>query len=173
MMNPKRDSNTPLHARIEMVSGSNIKHIYDAKTGNITVQRALPKPLPEPYNYGFLHGTLGEDGDELDVFVISGKRVSLGDKIAVKPVGVIYMEDENGGDDKIIATFEGDSAYSDVSRIEEMKPGMIDNLVYYIQHNKDGMPGRFVKIKGIGDANAAARVIEESHLRASNSEEDR
>ncbi len=169
MMDPKRDSSLPLHARIEMVSGSNIKHIYDANTGNITVQRALPKPLPEPYNYGFLHGTLGEDGDELDVFVISGAKVSLGDKLPVKPIGVIYMEDENGGDDKIIATFDGDQSYSGVSKIEEINVGIIDNLVYYIQHNKDGLPGKFVKIKGIGDANSAAKVISESRARANES----
>ncbi len=153
-------------ARIEMTSGSTLKHIYHAETGNITVQRELPKPLPNPYNYGFIHGTLGEDGDELDVFVISGTKIALGARVRARPVGVIFMEDENGVDDKIIATWSGDPVYSKVSGINELEDGVISTLVYYIQHNKDGLPGRFVKINGIGSASDAASVISKALDRA-------
>lgn len=153
-------------ARIEMTSGSTLKHIYHVETGDITVQRELPKPLPAPYNYGFIHGTLGEDGDELDVFVISGTKIALGAKVRARPIGVIFMEDENGVDNKIIATWSGDPKHSKISRMDEIEDGVINTLVHYIQHNKDGLPDRFVKIKGIGNASDAASIISRAQGRA-------
>ena len=142
---------------VEMVAGSDVKHVYDEKEKRLKVHRKTAMPLPEPFNYGFIKGTMSEDGDPLDVFIMSDSKVELGATVRLKPIGMFYVKDEMGVDNKIIAVPEGDSAYADISDIGRKH---LDNLIYLLEHNKDGMPGRWTRVSGMSGKESDMQEIE-------------
>ncbi|HUC38871.1 MAG TPA: inorganic diphosphatase [Candidatus Acidoferrum sp.] len=144
--------------RIEMVSGSNLAYAYHEETGKSEVRRELARALPEPFNYGYVPGTICQDGEELDIFILSSRKFHIGDIVEARPIGVILMEDEGGVDNKIIAVDAAENAYSRVTQAGEVR-ALVDLITYYVQHNKDGIPGKFVNIKGLGDAGDAEMVL--------------
>jgi inorganic pyrophosphatase len=142
---------------VEMVAGSDVKHVFDEKENKLKVHRKTALPLPEPFNYGFIKGTMSEDGDPLDVFIMSDSKIELWATVKLKPIGMFYVKDEMGVDNKIIAVPEGDSAYADISDIGRKH---LDNLIYLLEHNKDGMPGRWTKVSGMSGRESAMQEIE-------------
>ena len=144
---------------VEMVAGSDIKHVFDEKEKKLKVHRKTAMPLPEPFNYGFIKGTMSEDGDPLDVFIMSDSAIELGATVRLKPIGMLYVQDEMGIDNKIIAVPEGDSSHSDISEIGEER---ISKLTYLLDHNKDGMEGWWTKVSGIAGRDSAISEIERS-----------
>ena len=142
---------------IEMVAGSDVKHVFDESEKKLKVHRKTSLPLPEPFNYGFIKGTRSEDGDPLDVFIMSGSKMELGATVKLKPIGMFYVQDEMGIDNKIIAVPEGESVYADISDIGEKH---LSNLRYLLEHNKDGMPGRWTKVSGVSGRESAMQEIE-------------
>ena len=137
---------------IEMVAGSDIKYVFDEEMQKLKLKRKTAIPLPEPFNYGFIKGTMGEDGDPLDVFVISENALELGSTLKLDPIGMLYVEDEMGVDNKIIAIPQGSGI---ANSIMDISPEQIDKLVYLLEHNKDGMEGRWTKVKGVGGKDEA------------------
>lgn len=87
---------------VEIPMGSNVKYEMDEESGMVKVDRFLYTSMVYPFNYGFVPGTKAEDGDPLDVLVISSYSVAPGSFIEVRPVGVLRMTDEEGNDEKII-----------------------------------------------------------------------
>ena len=85
------------------VGGHPIKYEMDKEAGALVVDRFLYTPMTYPGNYGFVPHTLSEDGDPIDVIVVGPHAVVPGAVIRVRPVGALLMEDEAGGDEKIIA----------------------------------------------------------------------
>jgi inorganic pyrophosphatase len=85
------------------VGSSTIKYETDKDTGRLIVDRFRKAALPYPGNYGYIPGTLSDDGDPVDVLVIETTPILPGVALRVVPVGVLYMEDEHGQDEKIIA----------------------------------------------------------------------
>ena len=85
------------------VGGEPIKYEMDKDAGTLVVDRFLYTSMRYPGNYGFIPHTLSEDGDPCDVIVASTRAIVPGAIIAVRPVGVLFMEDEAGGDEKIVA----------------------------------------------------------------------
>ncbi len=143
-----------------MVSGSNVKHIFVEHTGETKVQRVLPFSLPHPFNYGFIPGTKSDDGDELDIFVLSSRKIDVGELVNARPIGVLLMEDENGTDNKIISVKSSDQNYTGVDDIEDIDKQLMNTITYYVQHNKDGIEGKFVKIHGTGNSSKALDILE-------------
>ncbi len=149
-------------AYIEMLAGSSVKHVYDEKRGRLIVHRKSALPLPKRFNYGFIHGTMSEDGDPLDVFVMSNKRLKLGATIRIRPVGVLYVEDEMGSDNKIIAVDASNRRMDSFNEFLELGNDEIAKLSYMLEHNKYGMEGRWTKIKGQGSSAEAIIEIRKS-----------
>ena len=85
------------------IGGEPIKYEMDKAAGTLFVDRFLYTPMRYPGNYGFIPHTLSEDGDPCDVLVANTRPLVPGSYIAVRPIGVMLMEDEGGGDEKIIA----------------------------------------------------------------------
>ena len=85
------------------IGGEPIKYEMDKAAGTLVVDRFLYTPMRYPGNYGFIPHTLSEDGDPCDVLVANTRPIIAGAMIAVRPVGVLLMKDEAGGDEKIIA----------------------------------------------------------------------
>ena len=90
-------------AIIEIPENSGVKYEFDKETGVLMADRFLHGSNVFPFNYGFIAGTHGEDGDPLDVIVVSSASMAPGTGIVVRPIGMLEMEDEEGQDAKIIA----------------------------------------------------------------------
>ena len=85
------------------VGGEPIKYEMDKASGTLVVDRFLYTSMRYPGNYGFIPHTLSDDGDPCDVLIANQRGIVPGAVIAVRPVGVLKMQDEAGGDEKIIA----------------------------------------------------------------------
>ncbi|MFJ5370008.1 inorganic diphosphatase [Bosea sp. CER48] len=150
------------------IGGEPIKYEMDKEAGTLFVDRFLYTPMRYPGNYGFIPHTLSEDGDPCDVLVANTRPLVPGSYIAVRPIGVMLMEDEGGGDEKIIAVpvpkltkrYENVHNYTDLPKIT------LDQIQHFFEHYKDLEPGKWVKLKGWGDAAEAKKLIVEAMERA-------
>ncbi len=150
------------------IGGEPIKYEMDKEAGTLFVDRFLYTPMRYPGNYGFIPHTLSEDGDPCDVLVANTRPLVPGSYIAVRPIGVMLMEDEGGGDEKIIAVpvpkltkrYEHVHNYTDLPKIT------LDQIQHFFEHYKDLEPGKWVKLKGWGDAAMAKKLIVEAMDRA-------
>src|SRR5215475_6473 len=97
---PPDDVNTIIEVPI---GGEPIKYEMDKRAGTLVVDRFLYTPMRYPGNYGFVPHTLSDDGDPIDVLVANTRPIIPGAVIAVRPIGVLKMTDEEGGDEKIVA----------------------------------------------------------------------
>ena len=149
------------------VGGEPIKYEIDKATGALMVDRFLYTAMRYPGNYGFIPHTLSEDGDPCDVVIANQRGLLPGSVIAVRPVGVLKMQDEAGGDEKIIAVpaprlsrrYESVHEYTDLPEIT------LQQIQHFFEHYKDLEPGKWVKVTGWGDAAEARRLIIESIAR--------
>jgi inorganic pyrophosphatase len=150
-----------------------VKYEVDKATGAIFVDRILSTPMRYPCNYGYIPQTLGGDGDPADVLVILPLSLVPGSVIRCRPVGVLLMEDESGEDEKLLAVpvdkvFNG---YSHVLDIENVSRHWLERIGHFFEHYKDLDQGKWVKLKGWGDAPQAKRLVEEAVARYAASSE--
>ncbi|WP_332683024.1 inorganic diphosphatase [Bosea sp. (in: a-proteobacteria)] len=163
--NPPDEVNVVIEVAI---GGEPIKYEMDKEAGTLFVDRFLYTPMRYPGNYGFIPHTLSEDGDPCDVLVANTRPLVPGSYIAVRPIGVMMMEDEGGGDEKIIAVpvpkltkrYENVHNYTDLPKIT------LDQIQHFFEHYKDLEPGKWVKLTGWGDAAKARELIVEAIERA-------
>ncbi len=163
--NPPEDVNVIVEVP---VGGDPIKYEMDKEAGTLFVDRFLYTPMRYPGNYGFIPHTLSEDGDPCDVLVANTRPLIPGSYIAVRPIGVMMMQDEGGGDEKIIAVpvpkltkrYENVHNYTDLPQIT------LDQIQHFFEHYKDLEPGKWVKLAGWGDAAKARQLIVEAMDRA-------
>jgi inorganic pyrophosphatase len=150
------------------VGGEPIKYEMDKAAGTLIVDRFLYTPMRYPGNYGFVPHTLSDDGDPIDVLVANTRPIVPGAVINVRPIGVLKMEDDAGGDEKIIAvpTPKLTKRYAHVENYTQMPDITLQQIQHFFEHYKDLEPGKWVKVKGWGDAEEARRLIEEAIARA-------
>ncbi|HYI48913.1 MAG TPA: inorganic diphosphatase [Allosphingosinicella sp.] len=150
------------------LGGEPVKYEFDKKSGAIFVDRILHTAMRYPANYGFVPHTLGEDGDPLDALVIAHSPVISGAVIRVRPVGVLLMDDDKGGDEKLI-TVPVDSTfpyYSEIADSADLPPIVTQQIEHFFAHYKDLEPGKWAKLNGWGDRAVAERLIMEAITRA-------
>jgi inorganic pyrophosphatase len=151
------------------VGGEPIKYEMNKEAGTLFVDRFLYTPMHYPGNYGFVPHTLSLDGDPIDVLVANTRPIIPGAVINVRPVGVLKMEDDGGGDEKIIAVPSPKltKRYEHVHTITDLPQITRDQIQHFFEHYKDLEPGKWVKVLGWGDAAEARRLIEEAIARES------
>ena len=156
--NPPEDINVVIEVAI---GGEPIKYEMDKEAGTLFVDRFLHTPMRYPGNYGFVPHTLGEDGDPLDVLVANTRPIVPGAYLNVRPVGVLKMEDDGGGDEKIVAVPSPKltKRYLDVHSYTDLPQITLDQIQHFFQHYKDLEPGKWVRLIGWGDAAEAKRLI--------------
>jgi inorganic pyrophosphatase len=117
-----------------------------------------------PANYGYVNKTLSDDGDPVDVLVMSPHPLIAGSVIKCRPVGVLNMTDESGQDAKVIAVpvDKLSSIYSDVKNIEDVPALLKSQIEHFFSHYKDLEKGKWVKIEGWADVDAAKAEITSS-----------
>ncbi len=148
---------------IEIPFRSNVKYELDHDTNRIVVDRILQTSMMYPANYGFIDHTLAADGDPLDALVISNVTLIPGCAIKSKPVGIIYMEDEKGKDEKILCVPDNkiDMTYADINDINAIPQHTIEEIKHFLQHYKDLERGKFVNVTAVGGAKEAWACIKQ------------
>lgn len=152
-----------------------IKYEIDKDSDALFVDRFVATPMFYPANYGYIPGTLSEDGDALDVLVVCPYPVVPGSVIRSRPIGVLMMTDEAGPDAKLIAVphHKLTRLYDAVSEVEDLPELLRLQTVHYFENYKALEQGKWVKVQGWGDAAAAKAEImvsRERYLRRSNSQ---
>jgi inorganic pyrophosphatase len=150
------------------IGGEPIKYEMNKEAGTLFVDRFLHTPMRYPGNYGFVPHTLSQDGDPIDVLVANTRPIVPGAVINVRPVGVLRMEDDGGGDEKIIAVPSSrlTQRYLHVANYTDLPQITLDQIQHFFEHYKDLEPGKWAKLKGWGDAGEAGRMIIEAIARA-------
>jgi inorganic pyrophosphatase len=163
--NPPHDVNVIIEVPI---GGEPIKYEMDKAAGTLVVDRFLHTPMRYPGNYGFVPHTLSEDGDPIDVLVANTRPIVPGAVINVRPVGVLKMQDEAGGDEKIIAVPvpKLTKRYEHVVEHTDLPEITLQQIRHFFEHYKDLEPGKWVKVLGWGDAAEARKLIVEAIDRA-------
>ncbi len=144
--------------------GSPVKYEIDKDSGAVMVDRFMSAPMFYPANYGFVPHTLADDGDPLDVLVVTTTPLVHGCVIPAKPIGVLKMSDEAGEDYKVLAVPAGKLCqvygafenYTDLPKIE------LDRINHFFENYKKLEPGKWVKVDGWADAEAARKSVIDS-----------
>lgn len=156
--NPPKD----LYAIIEIpMGGVPVKYELDKKSGAMFVDRFLHTAMFYPGNYGFVAHTLSDDGDPIDVIVVGPHAVVPGAVIRVRPVGAMMMEDESGGDEKILAVpvDKLHPFYSNVKNYTDLPTVLIDQICHFFEHYKDLEKGKWAKFSRLVDVDEAEALV--------------
>src|SRR3989442_14329699 len=119
--------------------GEPIKYEMDKDAGTLVVARFLYTAMRYPGNYGFIPHTLSGDGDPCDVLVANTRAIVPGAVMSVRPVGVLLMEDEAGGDEKIIAVPSSKltQRYDKVRNYIDLPDTTLQQIQHFFDDNKD------------------------------------
>jgi inorganic pyrophosphatase len=141
--------------------GAPVKYEIDKDSGALFVDRFLHTAMYYPANYGFIPHTLADDGDPLDALVTGKTPVIPGAIIRSRPIGVLFMEDESGGDEKLlmVPVDKLNPYYSNIKDYQDLPVILRDQIAHFFKHYKDLEAGKWVNIKRWGSAQEAAELI--------------
>lgn len=147
---------------IEIAQGGEpIKYELDKDTGALFVDRILSTSMRYPCNYGYIPNTLCGDGDPADVLVVMGSPLVPGCVVKCRPIGVLKMTDESGEDAKILAVPVSKTTrlYDNVTSYKDLPEIQIKQISHFFERYKDLEEGKWVKLDGWEDADAAKKEI--------------
>ncbi len=150
---------------VEIPSGSRNKYEWDEELGGIALDRRLFTSMSYPADYGFVEGTLAEDGDPLDALVLVGEPTFPGCRIRVRAVGVFHMADEKGPDEKLICVPLRDPYWSTIHDIHDVAASLRQEIEHLFQVYKD-LENKPTETSGFGNRVDALRILEEARARA-------
>jgi len=157
-----KDVPNDLYVVIEIPANADpIKYEVDKESNAIFVDRFMATPMFYPANYGYIPNTLSEDGDPLDVLVVTPYPVIPGSVIRCRPVGMLNMSDESGKDTKLIAVPHEklSTLYKDVQEHTDLPALLIQQIEHFFENYKDLEPGKWVKVDGWDNADAARKEV--------------
>jgi inorganic pyrophosphatase len=150
-----------------------IKYELDKASGAVFVDRFMHTAMHYPCNYGFVPNTLSDDGDPVDVLVVSQFSLVPGCVVPCRPVGVLQMEDEAGMDAKVLAVPVSrlKPVYDHVQGPEDLPKFLTDQIRHFFEHYKDLEPDKWVKVTGWEGADEARAEITASIARHAQKEQ--
>ncbi len=156
--NPPFDVNVIVEVPI---GGEPIKYELDKASGTMFVDRMLYTSMHYPGNYGFIPHTLSDDGDPIDVLIANSRPIVPGAVCNCRPVGVLYMKDEAGHDEKIIAVPSDkiSPTYRKVRNYADLPEMLLSRIAHFYEHYKDLEFNKWVKIDRWGDEAEARDLI--------------
>ncbi|MFZ5624491.1 MAG: inorganic diphosphatase [Gemmatimonadota bacterium] len=146
-------------AVIEIPTNTRNKFELDKKLGVFRLDRVLHSAVHYPGDYGFLPRTLGDDGDPLDVLVITTIPVFTGCLIDVRPIGLFHLVDSGAADEKVLAVPLGDPYSEGINNLTDLPPHTLREVEHFFRVYKD-LEGKVIETRGFEDASAARRAIE-------------
>ncbi|MGI6127371.1 MAG: inorganic diphosphatase [Planifilum sp.] len=145
---------------IEIPAGSQNKYEYDKEAGVFRLDRVLYSPMHYPAEYGYLEGTLAEDGDPLDALVLTTFPTFPGCVIRSRVIGVLLMTDDKGKDEKLLAVPVDDPRWNQVHSLEDVAPHVLKEIEHFFQVYKD-LENKKTIIKGWKDAQFAKQLYQD------------
>ncbi len=141
-----------------------IKYEVDKDLDALVVDRFMPTPMFYPANYGFVPNTLADDGDPLDVLVITPHPLLSGCVIRCRPVAVLQMEDESGMDEKIIAVPHSKLTpiYNDINDVGDLPQLLKEQINHFFENYKKLEKDKWVKVDKWADKKTALEMIQKA-----------
>ncbi len=149
---------------VEIPKGSTNKYEYDRALGLFRLDRTLYSPMHYPGDYGFIPGTTAEDGDPMDVLVISDGPTFTGCLLEVRPIGVLDMSDEHGVDQKIVAVPVTNPRYEEIHTVDQIRPHVKREIEHIFTIYKE-LEGKRTELRGWGGPKEARALIAASRER--------
>src|ERR1700744_1147597 len=163
---PPKEPGMDVEVIIETPQGSRNKYKIDPKSGRIRLDRMLFTSTVYPMDYGNLPGTLGEDGDPLDVLVWLDEPTFPGCLVTVRPIAVFWMSDERGPDAKLLTVASHDVRKNRFRDLRDVPPHLLNEIGHFFDIYKELEPGKSTDVRGWMDRAEAERVIKEAVERA-------
>jgi len=162
-MNPWHDlkpgSDKELNVVIEVPKLSRIKYELDKESGLIKVDRTLYSPMHYPANYGFVPRTLWDDGDPLDILVMSHEPFVPGCLVDARPIGMLNMVDDGDGDAKILAVPTKDPRYKNIHSISDLDAHFLEEISHFFKVYKD-LQNKKVEVQNWEGADEATKAVD-------------
>jgi inorganic pyrophosphatase len=156
------DSPEVIHAVIENPTGTENKYEYDKDKESVVLDRVLYSSINYPGDYGFIPQAYYEDEDPMDILVLTTHSTFPGCVIEVRPVGILYMDDDGEQDDNIIAVPNEDPRWDNVQDLDDVNEHKKEEIAEFFKTYKNLEPKKEVKIEGMGDKQEAHNAIEKS-----------
>lgn len=163
ILTPGDYENGEINVVVEIPTGSNRKIEWDRKNACFMLDRIEPIAFAKPCNYGFIPQTLDEDGDELDVLLITDQPLTTGIYTQAKVLGVMKFVDDGEVDDKIIAVVADDRNNGDaIKSLEDLPKRLIEQIEFHFNHYKDLKKPGTTEVKEFAGSDEAKKVIKDS-----------
>lgn len=140
-----------------------IKYEVDKETGAMFVDRFMSTAMHYPCNYGYIPHTLSRDGDPVDVLVLSPVPLISGVVVRCRPIGMLKLKDEKGGDEKVLAVPIDKlcSLYRKIKTHQDLPELVLSQIAHFFEHYKDLEPGKWVRVgKWVGPTEARQEILE-------------
>jgi len=146
------------------IGGEPVKYEMDKASGTLFVDRMLYTAMRYPGNYGFVPHTMSADGDPIDVLIANQRPLIPGCVINCRPVGVLLMSDEKGGDEKVIAvpSSKVTARYEKVLSYHDLPKSLVHQIAHFFEHYKDLEEGKWVRVDRWGDHEEARELIRQA-----------
>ena len=162
VLNPGNDvDNGEINVVVEIPKGSMLKIEWNRELAAFEPDRVEPGIFAKPVNYGFIPRTLDEDGDELDVLLVTAEGVPTGVFTKAKVIGIVNFNDDDEMDHKVVAVPADDRHYGDISSIDELGNAWKNQIEHHFNHYKDLKKPDTTEVLGFADTEAAIEVINE------------
>lgn len=160
-LTPGRTPPSDIMVVIEIPQGSSVKYEIDKASGALFVDRFLYTATTYPAAYGFIPGTLADDGDPIDALVLVPAAVVPGAVIRARPVGILHMEDEAGADEKLVCVPHDKvhPVYAGVHEITDLPEITRQTIEHFFTRYKELESGKWVKVTGWGNRAEAEAAI--------------
>lgn len=166
---PFIENSQNINAVIETPQGSRNKYVYDEATGGYKLKRALPAGLIFPFDFGFIPSTIAEDGDPMDVLVLTDAPTFSGCIVECKVIGIIKVEQEKHGhdvrNDRVIAVQLQSREYASVEKLQDLEEGLLKEIIHFFASYNNISEDKFKPIGNDG-AKEAIKLIEQSLRKA-------
>lgn len=159
------DQGPEIEVVVEIPKGSRNKYEYDHDRDVIRLDRRLFSATAYPTDYGFIPGTLAEDGDPLDALVLVEDPTFPGCRVTARPVAVFWMSDEKGPDAKILCVPGHEPRWAEVDDLEHLPKDLTAEIRHFFDVYKDLEPGKQTSVKGYEGRVAAWSEVEASRRR--------
>lgn len=153
------DRREPIEVTVEIPTGSRNKYEYDHQRHRFVLDRVLYSSVHYPCDYGFIEGSLADDGDPLDVLVIIAEPTFPGCVVRARPIGVLDMSDEKGHDFKILAVASDDPRWDATAALGDLSPHRLREIENFFATYK-ALEKRETDIAGWLDRDEAWRIID-------------
>ncbi|GLR26379.1 MULTISPECIES: inorganic diphosphatase [Limnobacter] len=159
---PGKDLPNDLNVIIEIAANSDpVKYEVDKDSGALFVDRFMGTSMVYPCNYGYIPQTLAADGDPVDVLVMTPFPLQPGCVVRVRPIGILKMTDESGGDAKLLGVPVEKllPSYRCYQSQDDVSPEFLNRIQHFFEHYKDLEKGKWVKIEGWGTRDEMVKEI--------------